>query len=245
VHPVDDFRPENEPVVPEVLDKLTDDFVQNGYDLKRLIRIIVSTQAYQLSCQAPGSKSNPPETFAQAQLRPLMPEQLLNAFLRATGAEEVLKARVPRLYEQLHQFLLRQFVLIFTSDDKPDVTAFEQTIQQALMLINNEQVQRAVRLAGGLPIFRDEADGQIDDEEHLNTLFLRFYCRYPTTEEKQVMLEHVQRELTGPQRIPVLQNRRDIRFAMLQGNAALPPKVRAFEDIVWALLNSGEFLFNH
>ncbi|MFA0733460.1 MAG: hypothetical protein BKPUNTRY_003031, partial [Candidatus Fervidibacter sp.] len=40
VHPIDDFRPENPPVVPEVLEKLTDDFIANGYDLKRLIRII-------------------------------------------------------------------------------------------------------------------------------------------------------------------------------------------------------------
>lgn len=244
VHPIDDFRPENPPLLPEVLEKLTDDFIANGYDLKRLIRIIVGTHPYQLSCQAPGTKPNPPETFAQAQLRPLMPEQLFNAFLRATGAEEVLKERAPRLYEQLHQFMMRRFVLVFSTDEEPDVAAFEQTIGQALMLMNNEQVQRALRLAGGLPLFRALTDER-PDEEHLNTLFLRFYCRYPTHEEQQVMMEHVRQLVASEQRVLALRGRRNIGLAMMAGNVPLPPKAQAFEDIAWALINSGEFLFNH
>jgi hypothetical protein len=140
--------------------------------------------------------------------------------------------------------MVRRFVLVFNTDEEPDVVAFEQTIQQALMLMNNEQVQRAVRLAGGLPLFRALTDER-SDEEHLNTLFLRFYCRYPTPDEQRVMLEHVRQFVAGTNRVPVLRGRRDIGLAMMAGNVPLPPKAQAFEDIAWALLNSGEFLFNH
>jgi len=244
VQPVDAFQPENPPAIPEVLEKLADDFVQNGYDLKRLIRIIVSTRAYQLSCQSPKGTINSPETFAQAQLRPLMPEQLFNAILRATGAEEVLKERAPRLLEQLRSSIERRFVFVFNTDEEPDVTAFEQTIQQSLLLMNNEQIQRAVSLAGGLPLFRNLANG-VSDEEHLNSLFLRFYCRYPTEDEKKTMLEHVQKFSSTAQQGYVLKGRRDFRLGIIQGNLQLPPMAQAFEDIAWALLNSGEFLFNH
>ncbi len=243
VHPVDDFRPENPPAIPEVLEKLTDDFIQNGYDLKRLIRIIVGTKAYQLSCQSDKDEPNPPYTFAQAQLRPLMPEQLVNALLRATGIEEILKKRSNNLLNQFQKFISSRVVSVFETGGTMDVTGFEQTIQQALMLMNNEQIQSSVRLAGGLPFLKELKDARTD-EERLDILFLRFYCRYPTPEERKVMMEHIGKESVDVITSRVRQKDRVSPFASSAG-INLPPSASAFEDIAWALLNSGEFLFNH
>ena len=52
VDPIDDFRTTNPVVMPDLMKKLSDDFIANKYDLKYLIRTICATQAYQLSCYA-------------------------------------------------------------------------------------------------------------------------------------------------------------------------------------------------
>ncbi len=233
VHPVDDIEPDNPPVLPEVLERLTDDFIANGYDLKRLIRVIVSTRAYQLSCQSAGQQSHSPELFAQAPLRPLLPEQLANAILRATGLEEALERRRMNERNQMQRFLTQRLAQVFGSEQVREGEPFVATLPQALLLMNSPQLQRMLQAVVG-SLAQRVTNPEASVEQNIVTLFLRFYSRFPTADERQFFRDQALAAL---------------RQIAREGNQPLRNRVAAvgqiYEDIASALLNSGEFLFNH
>ncbi|MCA8915984.1 MAG: DUF1553 domain-containing protein [Planctomycetes bacterium] len=79
VNPVDDFNPLNEPSHPELLDALAGDLLDNGWDVRRLYRAILKSDAWQLSGNAP--KKAERWHFASYPVRPLTPEQFLSTLL--------------------------------------------------------------------------------------------------------------------------------------------------------------------
>ena len=84
VHPVDQLHAANAPSHPELLDWLTRDLVSHGYDLKRLIRGIVLSQAYSRSSEWTGGSQPPdPALFAVAKVKPLTPRQYAVSLLIA------------------------------------------------------------------------------------------------------------------------------------------------------------------
>ena len=84
VEPVDDMRPANAPIAPEVLDTLSRDFAASGFDLRRLLRALVLTKAYQLSSRS--EESDPSRTlhFAQMNIKSFTAEQLYDCISVAT-----------------------------------------------------------------------------------------------------------------------------------------------------------------
>ncbi len=74
VHPFDQMDSAHQPSHPELLDTLADDFCANGYDVRRLIRGIANSQAYQLGSQRPPGADDP-ASFAWYLPRPLTAEQ--------------------------------------------------------------------------------------------------------------------------------------------------------------------------
>ena len=88
VHPVDDFRASNPPVHPDVLDYLARDFATHQFDLRRLLRQMLTSRAYQLSETGGGAKSTDDKYFSHAQPRLLSAEQLLDAVCDVTGVLE-------------------------------------------------------------------------------------------------------------------------------------------------------------
>ncbi|MCB9892908.1 MAG: DUF1553 domain-containing protein [Planctomycetes bacterium] len=79
VNPVDDFTPLNEPSHPELLDALANDLLENGWDVRRLYRAILKSEAWQLSGAAPRKAER--WHFAGYPVRPLTPEQFLSTLL--------------------------------------------------------------------------------------------------------------------------------------------------------------------
>ena len=86
VDPVDEFTDRNPPVLPGLLEALTDDFIEHRHDIRHLVRTIVLSKAYQRTSRK-AEKDDPRvlKQFGRARIRPMTPEQLFNSISHATG----------------------------------------------------------------------------------------------------------------------------------------------------------------
>jgi hypothetical protein len=125
VNPPDQIDSRHRPSHPELLEWLARDFEQSGYDVKRLVRNIVLSRAYQLDSKPSGKTPPRPESFARALEKPLSAEQLLHSLLIATGNKT--EAQPTAEAE-------RAFISTFP-DLMPDT--FSPSLQQALFLSNS------------------------------------------------------------------------------------------------------------
>jgi hypothetical protein len=214
IDPIDDIRPSNPVTAPEVLAKLSSDFQEHGYDLKRLVRTITQTEVYQLSsaARAPaGSPSagsakaapavaatstQPEKLWSRFRLEPLGPEELLNALMDATGVEGALR-RTRANVDRIMAILFNAYSFLFDVDEEFDQTDFEGTVSQALALLNGRLVGGGT---SGLPgsaldnILR--APGS--DTQKLTELFLRTLSRPPSPEELGYFTSYVNGSYADP-----------------------------------------------
>jgi len=95
VEPVDDLRPTNPPSNPELLDALAAAFVQQGYDLRKLIRAIASSRTYQFASQVNEINRHDDRFFSHAYLKPLTAQVLADAIVQATGAPDEFAGYAP------------------------------------------------------------------------------------------------------------------------------------------------------
>ena len=86
VDPIDDFRATNPPSHPELLEALARDFIAGGFDLRRVIRVIAASRAYQLSCEPNATNRSDESNYSRARVRRLSAEQLIDALSHAIGA---------------------------------------------------------------------------------------------------------------------------------------------------------------
>jgi hypothetical protein len=223
ISPVDEINQEDF-VHPDVMALLERDFTASGFDLRRLMQVIVSTRAYQLSSEGEAEgREDALALFARAPLRSLSAEQLFYSVLEASGAADVRvqDRRARRALERRKFQLLQQFVRTFGEDEGEEVVD-EGTIPEALMLLNGPLTNDAVRPRPGHPVYQRLFELR-DVAQRVRLLYLRVLSRPPT----QAELVKVQRYLAHFHR---------------QGPQAT---ARAYADVVWALLNSSEFNLIH
>jgi hypothetical protein len=220
--PVDDMGPHNAPSHPEILDRLTVEFVKSGYDLKQLIRWIANTEAYNLGSRS-GKKNegdNPlaGETpmFSKVYVKPLEAEQLYDSLIIATDAHKSGRSSWEQA-DQTRTTWMRQFVLAFGNDENEESTTFNGTIPQALMMMNGELVQNAMSNKKGSYLETVLSD-RTNEIQKINRLYVSTLSRAPT-----------KKELAAAQKLIKMNN----------------DKLVAFQDLYWALLNSNEFIMNH
>ena len=243
VDPVDDFREKQEVLAPEVLDRLAADFVEHGYDLRRLLRIIASTEAYARASS--GSRGEPARLWERFTLRPMSDTQLLDALVAATGMEPILEEVAGERLSRLEVNLRRRFRFAFDVDEASSDDGFTGTVPQALMLLNGavtaagataldgSTVGRAARLPGG-------------PDATVAALYRAALSREPTAAELAHWRAYVDEGSGTETRAsrprgggPVGRVYRRKRLHDRQ------PRDAAYEDVMWALLNSSEFFFIH
>jgi hypothetical protein len=171
VNPIDDFGEHNAPSHPEVLTLLSQDFAQHGYDVRRVLRVLANTQAYQRTSK--GDESIDPRLYARKAVRPLSPRQLHASLRTAAGLLPAPEADPAA----------RQFVQRF--DNAVSRIEYQAGIPQALLLMNGEvvanltdpQQSRLISGAADAPFFTDA--------ERIETLFLATLTRLPTPAEAE------------------------------------------------------------
>jgi hypothetical protein len=215
IDPVDDFRDDNPPSHPELLDLLAREFRAHGYDLKFVIRSITASRAYGLTSAVGRSELASASLFAAMPVRTLSPGQLFEALAQATGFRD--SAETGFSYEGSAK---DRFVERFTNrDEKP--TEGETTILQALALMNGPLMASVTNLETSDTLAAVAEAPYLDTAGRIEALYLAVLTRRPRDDERTRLVAYV------------------------DSGAPSGDRARALGDVFWALLNSPEFRFNH
>lgn len=222
VHPVDDFRATNPPINAPLLDALAQEFVNSGFDLKHLIRTICNSRVYQLSSVPNATNATDTKNFSRYYLKRLGPQQLLDAIVVATGVEESYPGQPPatRAINLIDNTVSSYFLDVFGRSRRIQIAEpnVEPTMSQALALMNSPTLHNKITDPNGRIAQLIARLGDRGERAILTEIYLATLARFPT-----------EAELTQAS-----------AYIAKVGNLK-----EAYEDLMWALLNSKEFLFNH
>ncbi len=236
VDPEDDMRETNPPSNPELLDALAKQFVASKFDLKELVRNICRSTVYQLSSEPNQFNKNDKQNFSRYYPKRITAEVLYDAVHGMTGAEtkfEGLPAGTRAVQLPDNSFNASVYFLnVFGRPDSSSSCECERSqdasLAQSLHLLNSKDLQEKIAADQGRAA-KLANDGKREDEAKIKELYLSAYSREPEPAEIQVAIGHLEKKLPSKDGKP----------------AATIPKRQAYEDVIWALLNTKEFLFNH
>ncbi|MBM4027786.1 MAG: DUF1553 domain-containing protein [Planctomycetes bacterium] len=263
IHEPDDIRPDNPPSHPRLLVYLEGELVAARYDLKHLFRLILNSQIYQLSSLAGtedrgmgirpvshrqdadatvegvapsehgrdvGDTTAAEANFACYPLRRLEAEVLIDALCQITGTTEQYSSPIPEPFTFIPEDL-RSIALADASITSPFLETFGRsardtglesernnrpTAAQRLHLLNSSHVQRKIEQSAKLQALLQPRGRPRDP---IDALYLTILSRYPTNEELKTIGAYFQ--------------------------AAGANRRGAGVDLIWALINSAEFLYRH
>ena len=217
----DDFRSTNPASNPELLDYLAAEFIRSGYDLKGMFRLILNSRTYQASAVANKWNRHDHIQFSHYYLKRLTAEQLADAISQVTGvAEKYPGMPLGTRAAQLPDVAARsEFLDLFGRPKRATPIESERTcdthIGQSLQMISLEYIARKLRDNSGRAA-RLAASGKPIGQV-VDELYLATLSRFPTDAERRVILAGIDDK-----------HRRE-----------------RIEDLMWVLMNTKEFLFNH
>lgn len=220
IDPVDDLRTTNPPINPELLDALTKDFIDHGFDVRHLMRTIVSSQTYQRSSIPNDSNRIDTMNFSHSIPRRVPAEALLDSLVQATGVREnfggapggFTAAQLPDAE------VTSEFLSLFGKPKRMEACECERdndsNMLQALHLINGNSILR--RVTDGNSRVAQLLKQHGTNEPLVEDLYLWALARRPTSQEILVASKHFE------------------SYGMDRAAAA--------QDLMWALFNSRDFL---
>jgi hypothetical protein len=218
-----------QPSHPELLDALADDFRSHGYDLRRLIRTIASSRAYQLSSRAPaGWRTAHDSYYARRIVRRMSAEQMWDAVGQVTGVfpalnvtfsakkvQYLMQARSPQDIDRSDHRLYKALQFFGQCDRYQAEATRRPSMLQAAVLLNDAslrdrvKVQKGSRLESLLNAENPKSNEQVVDE-----LFYAALARPASEEERKIGVDLLREYRT-----------------------------QGAEDLMWALVNRLDFLF--
>jgi hypothetical protein len=223
IEPVDDLRSTNPPINPALLEALTADFVAHRFDVRHLLRRIVTSETYQRSSIPNVSNRHDEQNFSHAIPRRIPAEALLDSLIQATGVPENFGGAPAgfRAAQLPDGNIDSPFLKLFGKPQRMDACECERdngsNLLQALHLINGRSILSRVQNPAGRPALVLRA--KPSDRELVTELYLWSLARHPSERETQVGLAFVKEY--GDKR------------------------AEAAQDFLWALLNSRDFLMVH
>jgi hypothetical protein len=222
VEPVDDLRATNPPSNPELLDALAREFVTHRFDVKHLIRTICNSRTYQLGSAPNDSNRRDRQNHARYYAKRLIAEVLLDAVDQVCGTHTEFDkiARRARAVDLPHEGFSSYFLDVFNRPARTSACECARgrgaNLSQVLHLANSSEIEDKLASEDGR--IAKLVREKVAPERALEEIYLAALAREPTPAEKQTILAY--------------RGRHD------------DPR-RTWEDLVWTLLNSQEFLFNH
>jgi hypothetical protein len=221
-HEVDDQRDTNPPSNPELLDALAQDFTKHKFDVKYIIRTIATSRVYQLSAAPTDGNKDDHQNFARYYARRMPAEVFLDAVNQATGVKAGFNGvgTNGRAVDLPHEGFGSYFLDTFDRPKRVTVCECERstgaTLSQVLLLANSDEMENKIGAGDGR--VAELVKDKKPPAEVIEELYLASLSRLPTAGEKTKTLEYV-----GQQKNPQ----------------------QGLEDVLWALMNSKEFMFNH
>jgi hypothetical protein len=222
VDPEDDMRVTNPPSNPELLDALAKGFIESGYDLKQLVRTICQSTTYQLSAEPNDYNLTDKQNYSRYYPKRLAAEVLLDSVNRVTATTTSFNGMPSEMLAvQLPDQAVNSYFLTVFGKPQADTAcecerSQEANLAQSLHLLNSSEIQQ--KLAGGRPALLAR-EKERADEDKIRELYLCAFSREPAADELAIAMKHIEKRGENKQ--------------------------IAYEDILWALINTKEFLFNH
>jgi hypothetical protein len=173
------------PSHPELLQKLSQEFVSSGHDVKFLIRAICNSQAYQRTAKANAASDEVAEKFGRMAVKVLTPEMLYDSLETVIGKQGDSKREGPKAAGKGQPATARTaFVNFFSVEDSNDPTEFQAGIPQALRLMNSG-------LMNGNSGLLTQVLKVKDSSEALEQIYLATLARRPSAEETKKLAGYV------------------------------------------------------
>jgi hypothetical protein len=230
IHEPDDIRPDNPCVNPALLAYLEGEFIESGYDIKHIFRLILNSRTYQQSSIPATHHPEAESLFAHYMVRRLDAEVLIDALGILGGSGEIYQSPVPEPFTFVPEYhktvelsdgsITSQFLEKFGRPGRDTGLESERnndfSVDQSMYLLNSSEVQRKIKSSWRLKSIMNQ--GRKNPERAVTNLYQQILTRFPTDEEVSIAMAY-------------LDSGQNKRFAM--------------EDICWSLINSKEFLYRH
>ncbi len=231
IHECDDIRDDNPAVHPAVLTHLQKELVASDYDLRHIYRLILNSSTYQQSPVPQGDPVKASAAFACYPVRRLDAEVLIDALCRITGTKERYHSMIPEPYTfvppehrsvQLSDgSITSRFLKLFGRPSRDTGLESERSNEiseaQMLHMLNSTHIGNKLTKGGKIRGLYRRHRGK--SNRFVGAVYLHVLSRFPTPAERLAINDYIENNNTD--------------------------KKQAMMDLVWALVNTKEFLYRH